>query len=103
MPVGLHTGYRISDRLSLQVGVAYGGDRDEATVITQGTEGIPIENHSRSKTQAVAIPVTINFTFLKALQRFPVYATATVMPAFRRTIAENEPPQANVAGEKVRV
>lgn len=82
-PLSINLGYRMSRRTSLQVGVAYGGGSDHYNWSPGSRDTLTFETSSR--THVLAMPVTIRYTFLKAFKRFPIYGTATVMPALGLT------------------
>lgn len=81
-PVAINFGYKFNARASIQVGLAYGGDKHDYS--WQSDPGIPnvITYHDYARTQAIALPVTMRFIFLNRYKRFPVYVTACLMPAF---------------------
>lgn len=83
-PISFTLGYNLTERVRLQVGVGYGGDR-HTTEGNRGTFDNPIPWSARSRTNAVAFPVSGQFVFFNVFKRFPVYGTASLMPAFGTT------------------
>lgn len=86
-PLSISLGYRISRRTSVQVGIAYGGGSDHLNW-SPGSKDT-LMNDTNSRTHVLAMPVTMRYTFFKAFKRFPVYGTATVMPAYGFTKTSN--------------
>jgi hypothetical protein len=89
-PITLHAGYAITDRLSLQTGLGYGGSKDEWEWSLNHKPTDPVRYKYRSVTHVLLVPVSAKFTFLKTLKRFPVYGTFTLMPSFGHTKAETD-------------
>ncbi|WP_460926031.1 outer membrane beta-barrel protein [Pontibacter brevis] len=83
-PISLALGYNLTERLRVQVGIGYGGDRHENEG-NRGTFDNPIPWSARSRTNAVAFPVSGQLVLFNAFKRFPVYGTASLMPAFGKT------------------
>ena len=78
-PLSLNIGYKWNERNSIQVGIAYGGSYDHFSWSAGSNDTLSFEISSR--THVLAVPVNIRHTLFKAFKRFPVYGTATVMPA----------------------
>lgn len=95
-PIYLNVGYK-ADRVSWQVGLAYGWDRFHESFIFLRAAGEEIAYlNSSSRTHVVAILVTMRFIWLKAIKRLPIYATATLMPAFGTTTGNRTETQGGV-------
>ncbi|GAA4438866.1 hypothetical protein GCM10023188_34680 [Pontibacter saemangeumensis] len=84
-PISLNFGYKANERISVQVGLAYGGSKDSGEWSPGSTDTLLYEAHSR--THVLAIPVAGRLVFFKAFRRFPIYGTATLMPSFGSTKA----------------
>ncbi|RIJ37712.1 outer membrane beta-barrel protein [Pontibacter oryzae] len=76
-PMFLTVGYKWTERAKLQVSLGYGGDKQEI----EGAGGTT----ASSRTQALALAVSGQFTFFNVLKRFPVYGSVTAMPAYGTT------------------
>ncbi len=80
VPFAANFGYRLSDKATLQVGIAYGADKSQDSWFPGGQDTLLYEMASR--TRVVAVPVAARVTVFKVYKRFPVYATGTIMPAY---------------------
>ncbi|WP_242921478.1 outer membrane beta-barrel protein [Pontibacter liquoris] len=80
VPFAANLGYRLTEKATLQGGVAYGGDKDQGSWLPDGQDTLAYEMASR--TRVVAVPVTARINILKLYKRFPVYVTGTLMPAY---------------------
>jgi hypothetical protein len=90
MPISLHFGYKLNKRASVQAGVAYGGDIHRDVDYAHDASGsLTTKFKTYSRTRVIALPVTMRFVLLYAFKRLPVYATATIMPAYGVTKIEN--------------
>ncbi|MBJ6117548.1 outer membrane beta-barrel protein [Pontibacter sp. BT310] len=89
-PIALHAGYNLSDRLSIQIGVGYGGSKDKLEWSLNQNNNDPVKYRQYSKTNVLAVPVTAQMIFLKAFKRFPVYGTISMIPSFGFTKAETQ-------------
>lgn len=76
-PLALNLGYHLTEKTRLQAGLAYGGNNDSYDWVNGQTE----TSHKQSG-HAVAVPLTVQHNVFKAWRRFPVYGTATLMPAW---------------------
>ncbi|RDV13820.1 hypothetical protein DXT99_17470 [Pontibacter diazotrophicus] len=85
-PITIALRYELSERASVQVSIGYGGDTHEIEGIG-GTFDNPVHFTARSRTNAIAFPVSGQFILLNAFKRFPVYATASMIPVFGTTKA----------------
>lgn len=87
-PVTLHLNYRLTERARVQAGVSYGGDKDQNMVQNINASGEITTYEALSRTHVIALPVTAQFILLTVKSRFPIYATASVIPAFGSTYSE---------------
>ena len=71
-PISFTLGYNLTERVRVQVGIGYGGDRHENEG-TGGTAANPIPWSARSRTHAVAFPVSGQLVLFRAFKRFPIY------------------------------
>lgn len=81
-PLSVNIAYKLTERLSLQAGVAYGGSSDHVQWKNNDGTG-NIDNYT--KTNVLALPLTARYSFIKLFKRVPVYGLATVMPAYGTT------------------
>lgn len=84
-PLALNLGYQLTDKTRLQAGLAYGGNSDSHDWVNGQTE----TSHKQTG-HAIAIPLTVQHNVLKAWRRFPIYGTATLMPAWGITKYETK-------------
>ncbi|KAA5545636.1 outer membrane beta-barrel protein [Adhaeribacter rhizoryzae] len=84
-PVSLNVGYKLNKRASLQIGTAYGGSKGHVESFNKDASFEDIAYKFNARTRVVAIPVTMNFILFNAAKSLPIYATATLMPAFGTT------------------
>lgn len=84
-PLFIHFGYNLSARASLQLGLGYGGDNDKRNFSIKGASGSDVVYNFESRTQVVAIPLTVRYTFLNANKKLPLFGVASLLPAFGRT------------------
>ncbi|NEM96292.1 outer membrane beta-barrel protein [Pontibacter burrus] len=89
-PVTLHVSYAITDRLNIQAGIGYGGSKAKREWSPNHNPNDPVKYKDRSVTHVLSVPVSAKFIFFKALRRFPVYGTFTLMPSFGFSKAESE-------------
>lgn len=93
-PVFANIGYRLGKRARIQLGLGYGGSSGQLDWSPGSRDTLLY--HTSSRTYAVAAPVTMQFILFKALKRFPVYGTATVMPALGVTNAKTTETRNNI-------
>jgi hypothetical protein len=89
-PITLHTGYNLSDRLKIQIGLGYGGSKDKLEWSLSHNDNDPVKYKQYSKTNVLAVPITAQMIFLKAFKRFPVYGTVSMIPSFGFSKAETQ-------------
>jgi len=87
-PVFIHLGYKLNGKANLQVGLAYGGSKSKDDGFASSTDTVQYSFYSR--TRVVALPVTLHHDLFRAFRRFPVYATATLMPAYGMSKSRTE-------------
>lgn len=80
VPFAVNLGYKLSEKTTLQVGIAYGADKSHDTWFPGDQDTLVYDMTSR--TRVIAVPVTARITILKVYKRFPVYVTGTIMPAY---------------------
>lgn len=85
-PISVSLGYRISERIRVEVGLAYGGSKDSGEWSPGDTDTLLYKDYSR--TRVVAVPISGQLVLFKAFKRFPIYGTATLMPSFGSTQAK---------------
>ncbi|OKL40744.1 outer membrane beta-barrel protein [Pontibacter flavimaris] len=101
-PFLLSLGYEINERARVQIGLAYGGSRDSYDWYLGDADTLLYKD--KSQTRVIAIPVTGKFVFFNANKCFPIYGTATVMPAFGTTdIKRTEVHRNESAGHSMQV
>ena len=86
-PISLNFGYKVNERIRVQVGLAYGWSKDNGEWSPGSADTLLYQDYSR--TRAVAVPVSGQLVLFKAFRRFPIYGTATLMPAFGSTQAKS--------------
>ena len=79
-PISLNSGYQLSDRASLRLGLGLGGDRDRLTEQIQG-----VDYKHDSKTIAIVSSLSLYHTFLNLYRKLPIYGTVLVVPAYGYT------------------
>lgn len=84
-PISVSLGYRIGERIRVEVGLAYGGSKDSGEWSPGSTDTLLYKDYSR--TRVVAVPVSGQLVLFKAFKRFPIYGAATLMPSFGSTKA----------------
>ncbi|WP_299984105.1 outer membrane beta-barrel protein [uncultured Pontibacter sp.] len=77
-PLSLYLGYNFGRNMRVQAGLAYGGSSEKFS----WTPDNKVFHTASSRTNVVALPVTLQHVMFKAFRRFPVYATGTLMPAY---------------------
>ncbi|MBC3540998.1 outer membrane beta-barrel protein [Rufibacter sediminis] len=84
-PVDFHLRYRVNQRLHLEGGLAYGGDKFH--IKSQGvlTSGEMVEEEHKSRTHVIALPLTAKLILINANKALPIYVTGSVMPAYGTT------------------
>lgn len=76
-PISVNSGYQLSDRASLRLGLGLGGDRDKLTEQIQ-----EVEYKHDSKTFAIVSSLSFYHTFLNLYRKLPIYGTVSVVPAY---------------------
>lgn len=85
-PISLNFGYKVNERIRVQVGLAYGWSKDSREWSPGSTDTLLYEDYSR--TRVVAVSVSGQLVLFEAFRRFPIYGFATLMPAFGSTQAK---------------
>ncbi|MHA6248679.1 outer membrane beta-barrel protein [Pontibacter sp. CAU 1760] len=76
----VHVGYRLSERASIQVGLAYGETDDNFESIYFKTADSTIYKSTRLSNRGLAIPITLQLTPFNPGRRLNVFATASLIP-----------------------
>lgn len=76
----VHVGYRLSERASLQVGLAYGATDDNYESIYYKAADSTIYRSTRLSNRGLAIPLTLQLTPFNPGRRLNFYATASLVP-----------------------
>jgi hypothetical protein len=76
-PISINTGYQLSDRASVRVGLGIGGDRDKLTEQIQD-----VEYKHDSRTFALVSSLSFYHTFLNLYRKLPIYGTVSLVPAY---------------------
>src|SRR5690606_21898102 len=87
-PVWLNLGYSVNDKINLQVGLSYGGSTSKNDLFRQPQDSVKYNYYAR--TNVVALSLSMQHILFQAFRRFPVYATATLMPAYGMSKAKTE-------------
>lgn len=77
-PLSLYLGYNFGRNMRVQAGLAYGGSSEKFS----WTPDNKVFHTASSRTNVIAMPVTLQHVMFKVLKRFPLYATGTLMPAY---------------------
>lgn len=80
MPIALNTGYQLSERASVRLGLGLGGDRDRLTELIQD-----VEYEYDAKTIAVVSSLSFYHTFFNLYRKLPIYGMVSVVPAYGYT------------------
>lgn len=77
-PLSLYLGYNFGRNMRVQAGLTYGGSSEKFS----WTPDNKVFYSASSRTNVIAIPVTLQHVMFKVMRRFPVYVTGTLMPAY---------------------
>lgn len=73
-------GYRLSRRMNVQVGLAYGGTDENHESIYYKTEDTTLYMKDSWSSSGLAVPLTVQFTPFNPNRKFQLYATASLIP-----------------------
>ncbi len=77
----LHAGYKLSQRVNLQIGLTYGREReDRLSGIYYGYNDTIIYHFHKSEMKGVAMPITIQINPFRTQRKLRVSATASLAP-----------------------
>lgn len=77
-PLSLYLGYNFGRNMRVQAGLAYGGSSEKFS----WTPDNKVFHTVSSRTNVIAMPVTLQHVIFKVFRRFPLYVTGTLMPAY---------------------
>ncbi|MCP2042886.1 outer membrane beta-barrel protein [Pontibacter sp. HSC-36F09] len=77
-PLSLYLGYNFGRNMRVQAGLAYGGSSEKFS----WTPDNKVIHTASSRTNVIAMPITLQHVMFKAFRGFPVYAAGTLMPAY---------------------
>ncbi|WP_394341669.1 outer membrane beta-barrel protein [Pontibacter ramchanderi] len=77
-PLSLYLGYNFGRNMRVQAGLAYGCSSEKFS----WTPDNKVFHTASSRTNVIAMPVTLQHVMFKVFRRFPMYATGTLMPAY---------------------
>lgn len=86
-PVLFNVGYQLNNKFRVQIGLGYGGSKDKLEWSLNHRNTDTAQYSTSTKTHVIAIPVSAHLVLFKALKRFPVYATGSVLTAYGSTRA----------------
>ncbi len=86
-----HVGYRISNRIEIEVGAAYANDKDHYSETYVEAPGKYIHYHDYSHTRGFMLPVKLNHMLFKVWKkRLTLYGTGSIIPAYSTTKIKKE-------------
>ncbi|MBF9255672.1 outer membrane beta-barrel protein [Pontibacter sp. 172403-2] len=94
----LHFGYRLNNRIRLEAGIAYAGEREHHYVTYVEAPGEYIDYHDYSLTRAIIIPLKITHDFFSVFKgRLAIYGTGSILPTYSKTRVRKVEVKANVS------
>lgn len=87
-PVMINAGYTPNKKFRFQLGLGYGGSNDQMSWSPNHRDSDTIKYNTSSRTHVLVIPITAQVVMFKALKRFPIYATGSIVTALGKTNAE---------------
>lgn len=84
----LHVGYKPNNRISTQIGIAYGSRHYTNRTSAVQPDGIILYANDHTHTRGFALPITFRYNLSNATKRLQVYATASLVPIITSTSQE---------------
>jgi len=94
----LYLGYRLSERIQLEVGVAYANDKDHDYSIYIAAPNHNIEYHNYAHSRAIMFPIKLNHTFFDFYKnRLAIYGFGSFIPVYSGTKIRKEEVSGGIA------